>query len=88
MKLRLMGTRDEINAVLPVLTAVLLVDEVSDFYPNKGRSRLGRVYLDVAGPALGSVVDTVRAEAVRADQPQPRTASEPSTPREISGGGA
>jgi hypothetical protein len=84
VKIRLMGTREDINAVLPVLTAVLTVQEVSDFYPNRGKSQLGRVYLDITGPAP----HVVRAEAVRADQPQPRTAIEPSKPREISGGGA
>jgi hypothetical protein len=73
MKIRLMGTRDEINAVLPVLTAVLTVEEVSDFRPNRGTSRLGRVYLDVAGARP----DIVRAEAVRADREQPRTAITP-----------
>lgn len=83
MKLRLMGTRDEINAVLPVLTAVLTVQEVSDFYPNRGNSRLGRVYLDVAGPAPS----VVRADAVRTDHDdrgrQPRMVIEPPLPRTL-----
>lgn len=65
MKIRLMGTRDEINAVLPVLTATLTVHEVSDFYPNRGTSQLGRTYLDVAGPRP----DLVWADAVRTDRP-------------------
>lgn len=72
MQIRLMGARDEINAVLPVLTAVLTVQEVSDFYPNRGASQLGRVYLDVAGSQAG----VVRADAVRADRPEVGPAGE------------
>jgi hypothetical protein len=60
-----MGTRAEINDVLPVLTAVLVVQEVSEFYLNRGASQLGRVYLEVAGPLNTSV----RATAVRTDRP-------------------
>ncbi|HYQ66160.1 DUF1942 domain-containing protein [Actinophytocola sp.] len=67
MKIRLMGTRADINTVLPVLTAVLTVQEVSDFHPNRGTSVLGRVYLDVAGPAP----NVVRVEAVRTDHAHP-----------------
>lgn len=77
MKIRLMGTEEEINTVVPVLTAVLIVHEVSDFYPNRGKSRLGRVYLDVAGPAPNIVHGT----AVRTDQPT--TAIEPTRRGEI-----
>lgn len=65
MKVRLAGTRDEINAVLPAVTAVLIVQEVSEFYPNRGGSRLGRVYLDIAGPVPG----VVHVDATRTDQP-------------------
>lgn len=50
MKLRLSGTRAEIDALLPLLTRVLEVREVSDFYPNRGQSQLGRVYVDVEPP--------------------------------------
>lgn len=64
MKMRLMGTRGEIDAVLPVLSAVLTLHEVSDFYPNRGASQLGRVYVEVAGPRT----TTVRADAVRTDR--------------------
>jgi hypothetical protein len=63
MKIRLTGTRDDIDAVLPVLTAVLTVQEVSDFHPNRGKFRLGRVYLEVDGPR----VTTLRAFADRMD---------------------
>jgi hypothetical protein len=53
MRLRLTGTSQEIAAVLPVLAAVLDVQETSEFYPNRGASVLGRVYLDITarGPA-------------------------------------
>lgn len=50
MKIRLTGTRDEIDAILPTLTETLEVLEQSDFYPNRGTSQLGRVYLEVDGP--------------------------------------
>jgi hypothetical protein len=69
-----MGTREDINAVLPVLTVVLTVQEVSDFYPNRGKSQLGRVYIEVTGPRITT------ATAVRTDRPQPaesRRAIEP-----------
>lgn len=52
MKIRLMGTADEIQAVLPVLEAVLDVHETSGAYANRGSSRLSRIYLEVGGPRV------------------------------------
>lgn len=49
MRIRLMGTRAEITAAVPALQAAFDVRDVSDFYPNRGATRLGRIYLDVAG---------------------------------------
>jgi hypothetical protein len=66
MRLRLTGTSQEIAAVLPVLAAVLDVQETSEFYPHRGASVLGRVYLDVAGVRAGAV----RATATRTDDNQ------------------
>ncbi|MFE0027074.1 hypothetical protein [Amycolatopsis sp. NPDC059021] len=66
MKIRLMGTRTEIAAVVTRLATVLDVQEVSDFYPNRGASALGRVYLTIATPTDPT---TVRADAERADRP-------------------
>lgn len=69
MRIRLMGTEDEIAAIAERLATVLDVREVSDFYPNRGASKLGRVYLDVAVPAAPPVV---RADAERVDTPRHR----------------
>lgn len=65
MKIRLEGTQPEITAALDRLGVVLEVQEVSRFYPNRGASTLGRVYLTVAPPTGGPAV---RAEAERTDQ--------------------
>jgi hypothetical protein len=46
MKLRITGTREECAAAVEALPAALTVREVSGFYPNRGGSELGRVYLD------------------------------------------
>lgn len=43
--------------------------ETSRFYPNRGSSRLGRVYLTVADPPAGS--GPVRARAERTDPTGP-----------------
>ncbi len=50
MKLRLTGTDTECAAAVEALRGVFVVREVSGFYPNRGVSVLGRVYLD-ADPA-------------------------------------
>lgn len=64
MRMRLMGTRQEIDAALPVMAEVFDIHEVSDFYPNRGTSQLGRVYVDVGG--VRPV--TIRATAARTDR--------------------
>ncbi|HEX6353215.1 hypothetical protein [Actinophytocola sp.] len=68
MKIRLMGTREEIDAVLPVLDAVLDVVEVSSFYPNRGTSKLGRVYLEARGTRTTPGPAPVQVDATRLDR--------------------
>lgn len=46
MKIRLTGTEAEARAGAAMLRDVLDVREESGFYPNRGASRLGRIYLD------------------------------------------
>lgn len=65
MKIRLMGTPDECAAAVDALRAAFDLHEVSGFYPNRGDSKLGRVYVD--GVPLGG--QPVRATAERTDQP-------------------
>ena len=62
MRIRVEGTRAEVDAATEVLRQVLDVQEVSGFYPNRGASVLGRVYLTVAAPTAPT---TVRACAER-----------------------
>lgn len=50
MRIRLMGTRDETDRTVTALQEVLQVREVSDWYPNRGASLLGRVYIDAELP--------------------------------------
>ncbi|MFE3179077.1 hypothetical protein ACFXPA_44365 [Amycolatopsis sp. NPDC059090] len=64
MRIRLMGTEAEIAAVAARIATVVEVQEVSDFYPNRGTSTLGRVYLTVAVPTDPG---PLRATAERAD---------------------
>lgn len=47
MKIRIIGTRGECDRLLVCLGQVVAVREVSDFYPNRPPSALGRVYLEV-----------------------------------------
>lgn len=61
MRIRLTGTREECAAAVDALGAVLIVREVSEFYPNRGSSSLGRVYLDTE-PATGPRAGVVRGE--------------------------
>lgn len=61
MRIRVEGTRAEADAVIEVVRQVLDVQEVSGFYPNRGTSALGRVYLTVAAPTA----PVVRARAER-----------------------
>jgi hypothetical protein len=66
MRLRLMGTRDEIAEWIEVLSEVLVVEEQSGFYLNRGSTVRGRVYIEVAlRPTIR------RATAERTDQPPP-----------------
>ena len=50
MKLRLMGTAAECAAAVVVLREHLDVVEVSEPYPNRGNSRLVRVYVEATAP--------------------------------------
>ena len=63
MKIRVTGTREECTAAAELLATVLDVREVSAFYPNRGPSVLGRVYLDAAPPAA-----RLQGTAERTDQ--------------------
>ncbi|HEY3263307.1 MAG TPA: hypothetical protein VGJ95_24045 [Pseudonocardiaceae bacterium] len=47
MKLRLLGTEQEWADAVIALSAGFVVRDVSAFYPNRGPSVLGRVYVDV-----------------------------------------
>lgn len=77
MRIRLTGAREEIEPVVAVLTDVLDVLEVSSFYPNRGSSRLGRVYLEIGG--VGT--QTVQTQAVRDDRSRPHTIDRPAITR-------
>jgi hypothetical protein len=48
MKIRIMGLPDEIEQALKALTGTDLLDliEVSDPYPNRGNSRMARIYIE------------------------------------------
>lgn len=48
LKIRITGTAQDCAATVAALTGVLELRDVSDFYPNRGTSVLGRVYLDAA----------------------------------------
>jgi hypothetical protein len=66
MKIRIEGTPAEVDVLVDALRDVVDVREVSRFYPNRGSSVLGRVYVDVTAPAR-----VVRAKATRADRTPP-----------------
>lgn len=53
MKLRISGTRAECAATVAVLAAAVHVREVSEYYPNRRASTIGRVYLDADAPKPG-----------------------------------
>lgn len=57
IKLRLSGTREECAAALPALRAAFIVLEVSAFYPNRGQTVFGRVYVTVrlTNPTTGEI---------------------------------
>ena len=46
MKIRLHGTEDECAAAVELLGEVLLIQSVSEPYPDRGRSVLVRVYIE------------------------------------------
>ena len=46
MKIRLHGTEKECRQVTEILARVMLVESVSDPYPDRGRSVYVRVYID------------------------------------------
>jgi len=46
MKLRLSGTEQECAEVVAALADRFVVREVSGFYPSRGASALGRVYVE------------------------------------------
>lgn len=48
-KIRISGTRKEIETTIEQLNKVLNIDSVSMFYPNRGSKTQGRVYIDVIG---------------------------------------
>ncbi|ONF62311.1 hypothetical protein [Amycolatopsis keratiniphila] len=71
MKIRIEGTAQETAAGADLLREVFNVREVSTFYPNRGRSTLGRVYVDVEFAQPGPV----RATATRVEQLDKRIAT-------------
>ena len=60
MKIRLEGTPQECQQAAPLLGEVLDVVSVSDPYPNRGQSRLVRVYVEVRPTASARSTATTR----------------------------
>ena len=46
MKIRLHGTEEECREMAELLKSVMLVQSVSDPYPDRGRSVLVRIYVE------------------------------------------
>ena len=46
MKIRLHGTEDECREMVTLLESVMLVQAISEPYPDRGRSVLVRVYVE------------------------------------------
>ena len=46
MKLRLHGTEEECREMVALLESVMLIQSVSDPYPDRGRSVLVRIYVE------------------------------------------
>ncbi|MEU9687145.1 hypothetical protein [Amycolatopsis japonica] len=69
MRIRVEGTETEVAAAVAAIATVVEVQEASGFYPNRGASVLGRVYLTVA--PLGGQPGPVQATAERTEQPRP-----------------
>lgn len=47
MRIRITGTRTETERAASTIAEILPVLETSRFYPNRGGSELGRIYLEV-----------------------------------------
>ncbi|MPZ66635.1 MAG: hypothetical protein GEU83_14365 [Pseudonocardiaceae bacterium] len=75
MKLRISATREECAAAVRAVSAVLAVREVSDFYPNRGATVLGRVYLDAEAPAGAVQAGAERTDRRPSRRGLPRTSS-------------
>ncbi|MET9231419.1 hypothetical protein [Lentzea sp. NPDC003310] len=73
MKIRLEGTRDEIPNMVRALALGYEIQEVSDYYPNRGASVLGRVYVT----ATVLPADIVTARVTRLDVTTLRLDSDP-----------
>lgn len=66
MKLRLTGTAPECSAAVAALAAGFVLREVSGFYPNRGATVLGRVYVDAEPrPEVAQATATRDGRAVR-----------------------
>jgi hypothetical protein len=82
MKIRLMGLPSEITTVIQALhdTGALDLTEVSDPYPNRGDSRLVRVYIQAQPRAITPVTsrtwDEVKARLFAGRGEEPRAAEE------------
>ncbi len=62
MKIRITGTADETAAAAELLKDTFDVQEISAFYPNRGDSTLGRVYVEAQPKPPGTVVFVVAGE--------------------------
>lgn len=67
MRIRLEGTRAEVDAAVTALASGFEIQEVSGFYPNRGPSVLGRIYVT----ATVRPAPTVRARSTRLDTDPP-----------------
>lgn len=76
MKIRIEGTMQETVAAAELLREVFDVREISHFYPNRGRSTLGRVYVDVgiaqSGPVRATATRVEHTDRQIANSRQPR----------------
>ncbi len=63
MRIRLSGTDTECDVAVAALAAGFVLREVSGFYPNRGATVLGRVYVDVEPRP-----EVVQATATRDDR--------------------
>lgn len=68
MRIRVEGTETEVAAAVAVIATVIQVQEASGFYPNRGASTLGRVYLTAVPPTTPA--GPVQATADRTDAPR------------------